>query len=775
MPKKDKKKKGKKGSDAADAVEAVRSAVERTFQATTEGAGVTQKRTRALVDEVANAAARIRETIEDLKILEDVSGLRSEIEGLARRVAALEVRQSKHRSSRSAVAPGAREAHQAQGGRQAQAHREALHRQADGEGGPVQDPRQAVGSREGSSREGARQVGARQARHRLVLTMGAEFRSEKEFRTVMDRIFSMMSEDADMGPKLRDADVPQRFEFTDFDLVVNIRAARDGRGRQPALGVVGRRRLGAEGQDGDVVRDRQPLFPGQGERRDGARPPAHQVGRRRQGRAQPDPDHEADLRPLPCGGRGRVPASGGLNGPTGVTSVDTHGPLALDLAPPEPGNRPGSEWPSGHSQGVAARRTPPAEAAGRIARKRRDHDRGPAAFIFGVMPELTLSEVARRLDVSPATLRRWVKDGIVPLGNGRWTPAAVAHARIVARLRERGHSLDDAARGGALGPARLRLPGGPVPGRRPARGRSPRRRRRSASSPALIERIWTTAGFSSASLERIGEEDLQLLRYMARCSTPGFPLVAFLQLVRVYGQALAQIADAEVKLFHLYVHEPLMRDGVGGLEIAEAMEGLASELLPLASPIMDRVHQRVLQHFVGQDVVGHLETEGGGEELGRLRVAIAFADLAGYTRLTEEAGEEEALDVVERFVEAVEETLPDDARVIKTIGDEVMVVGADASALVDWAVGFQELNAGQAAAAADRHPLGRGALPRRRLLRPRGQPRLAGRRARRGRRGAGDAAGRRGGRRATSRSSRSARSSSRASARPPTCSWRGRR
>jgi hypothetical protein len=58
--------------------------------------------------------------------------------------------------------------------------------------------------------------------------MAAEFRSSKEFRTVMDRIFSMMSEDPDMGPKLRDADVPQRFEFTDVDLVVNIRAARAG-------------------------------------------------------------------------------------------------------------------------------------------------------------------------------------------------------------------------------------------------------------------------------------------------------------------------------------------------------------------------------------------------------------------------------------------------------------------------------------------------------------------------------------------------------------------
>ncbi len=54
------------------------------------------------------------------------------------------------------------------------------------------------------------------------------FKSAEEFREVMDRTFTMMSEDPEMGPKLRDADVPQRFEFSDLDLVVNIRAARDG-------------------------------------------------------------------------------------------------------------------------------------------------------------------------------------------------------------------------------------------------------------------------------------------------------------------------------------------------------------------------------------------------------------------------------------------------------------------------------------------------------------------------------------------------------------------
>jgi hypothetical protein len=58
--------------------------------------------------------------------------------------------------------------------------------------------------------------------------MGATFESPDEVVEVMDQVFAMMSEDPEMGPRLRDADVPQRFEFTDVDLVVNIRAARDG-------------------------------------------------------------------------------------------------------------------------------------------------------------------------------------------------------------------------------------------------------------------------------------------------------------------------------------------------------------------------------------------------------------------------------------------------------------------------------------------------------------------------------------------------------------------
>jgi adenylate cyclase len=309
-------------------------------------------------------------------------------------------------------------------------------------------------------------------------------------------------------------------------------------------------------------------------------------------------------------------------------------------------------------------------------------------------PPPSTAEVARRVDVTPATLRRWVREGVVPVDDGEWTPPAIAHARLVARLRARGHSLDELREASVAG----RLAYGYVEDLfpQPADARTlEEAARETGMPPALIERIWRAAGLSVASLDALSDDDVELLRRMGAVIDAGFPLVAFLQLVGVYGQALAAIADAEVKLFHLYVHEPMMRDGRPQLEIAEAMERLAADLLPLAAPVMERLHERALQHFVSQDVVGHLEAEGGGHELGRVHVTIAFADLAGYTRLTEEAGEEEALDLVERFIAAVQRTLPSDARVIKTIGDAVMVVASDAASLVEWAVRFQAAYAAQ--------------------------------------------------------------------------------
>src|SRR5215217_8055636 len=87
MAKKDSKKSGKKATaGAAEAVEAVRAAVERTFTASAEGA----KSTRGRAKDVTAAANRIREVLED-RVVQELKGLRADIEGLAKRVQALEV------------------------------------------------------------------------------------------------------------------------------------------------------------------------------------------------------------------------------------------------------------------------------------------------------------------------------------------------------------------------------------------------------------------------------------------------------------------------------------------------------------------------------------------------------------------------------------------------------------------------------------------------------------------------------------------------------------
>ncbi len=304
--------------------------------------------------------------------------------------------------------------------------------------------------------------------------------------------------------------------------------------------------------------------------------------------------------------------------------------------------------------------------------------------------ELTLAQVAARAGVSPATVRRWVGKGLVPGYGGSWTPAAVAYVRVVARLRARGHTLAQIKRASdngqlAVGPVENLLRGSE------ARYTLEEAARATGLQPALIERIITTMGLNSLSAEAMSEEDVEIMKYVAAMLAAGLPLVAFLQLARVYGQALAQIADAEVRLIHLYVHEPLMRDGVASVEIAEELEALVSELIPFVVPLMSFVHGRFLADFVEQDMIGHMEADlaDSAPDEGRLRVAIAFADLAGYSRLTVERGDEEALGAVERFVEAVEQTLPVDARVIKTMGDEVMVVASDPVALTAWAVGLQ--------------------------------------------------------------------------------------
>ena len=355
------------------------------------------------------------------------------------------------------------------------------------------------------------------------------------------------------------------------------------------------------------------------------------------------------------------------------------------------------------------------------------------------------------------------------LDRGRRGPGPGGRADARARPLARG-----AAARGPRRPARLRLRRGPAPGHR----------ERAVTRAEAAERDRARGGADRArdapARHADGARgDARPSRTSRRSSTwrevlgAGFPLVALLQLVRVYAQSIRKIAEAEVRLFHLYVHEPLIRQGVDALEMAEEMEGLAAR--PAAADLAaDGVHPPALPALLHR--AGRRRPHGGRlrRRCGRwagCTMAFCFVDLTGFTRYTEEEGDEEALDLVERFVETVEATLPAEALIVKTIGDEVMIVSPDPVTLTEWAVGFLDPVPG-APAAAGRDPLRARRLPRRRLLRHRRQPHPPGRRPGARRRGDGDDArsSTRSATRPTSSSSRSAGSSSRASRSRSSCS-----
>src|SRR4051794_10764388 len=311
------------------------------------------------------------------------------------------------------------------------------------------------------------------------------------------------------------------------------------------------------------------------------------------------------------------------------------------------------------------------------------------------MPDqrISLSEAVRRSGVPASTLKRWAAERIVPVRRGRWTATAAAQARVGARVRDRGYSLEDLRSAGREGRLAFGFTEELFAGEEAGEAISVATvAEQTGMEPELIERILVILGTPKGQQHRLTAADAAALRHCARVLAAGLPLVAFLQLVRVYVQSMRRIADAEVRLFHLYVHEPLIRDAVPELEMAAEMGDLAADILPLAAPLTEYLHNRYLRFFIEQDVVGHMESELDANtaeiELGQVTMTLCFIDLTGFTRYTEEEGDMEALDVIENFVETVESTLPREATIVKTIGDEVMVVSPDAASLTEWAVEF---------------------------------------------------------------------------------------
>jgi adenylate cyclase len=124
-----------------------------------------------------------------------------------------------------------------------------------------------------------------------------------------------------------------------------------------------------------------------------------------------------------------------------------------------------------------------------------------------------------------------------------------------------------------------------------------------------------------------------------------------------------------------------LRPGATELELAQALEALTQRAEPILSPMVDALLRLALRHSVETEAINAVERSAGTLP-GAREVAVAFADLVGFTRLGEQISPEELGVIATRLAELARDVVASPVQFVKSIGDAVMLVCADPHTLL---------------------------------------------------------------------------------------------
>ena len=173
------------------------------------------------------------------------------------------------------------------------------------------------------------------------------------------------------------------------------------------------------------------------------------------------------------------------------------------------------------------------------------------------------------------------------------------------------------------------------------------------------------------------EDDLEAAERMKAILDAGFPVEEMLRNARVVGMATARVAEANREL----VVRNLTSPGDNERDVADRLVGMAEFLLPLGTEFLDYAFQANLLELIKRDVIGAADL-AAGDIGGVVERTVCFADLVEFTSLGEEIAPEELGAVVGHFEELATSIVAPPVRLVKTIGDAVMLVSAEAEPLV---------------------------------------------------------------------------------------------
>jgi adenylate cyclase len=317
-----------------------------------------------------------------------------------------------------------------------------------------------------------------------------------------------------------------------------------------------------------------------------------------------------------------------------------------------------------------------------------------------VTEDVPIAELARRTGEAASTLAEWCALGLIGGVAGRSLAGDVERVWLIQSLLARGVGVDDIAHAlGQHGDLVERFVEQWL-ARDDAGYPLEEAAARVGVEPAVVRRLSESAGLPDLQ-GRWTDDDLGALRALKTALDGGFPDEGLVQVLRVYGDALGRVADAEIRLFHVYVHQRLRQEGLSGDELMDATEAAGGPLRDLVEPTVLYFHRKAWERAQRDDLVTHLAEAAGLwptiDASGRLPAAVVFVDLSGFTPLTAAMGDVAAAGVVERFAVIVRQVVGrSPGQVVKQIGDGFLLLFPDAGSAVRCSVALEQRVSGEA-------------------------------------------------------------------------------
>jgi adenylate cyclase len=173
------------------------------------------------------------------------------------------------------------------------------------------------------------------------------------------------------------------------------------------------------------------------------------------------------------------------------------------------------------------------------------------------------------------------------------------------------------------------------------------------------------------------EADVEAAKQIKAFADAGLPEEQMLEISRVLGVAMAQVAAANRAM----IGELLFRPGDTERDLGIKFARAAEQLIPLLGPTLTYTHNLHLRSQISSDVIGRAELQSGSLT-GSIDVTICFADLVGFTKLGERVEVEQLGAVAGRLGEIATATVEPPVRVVKLIGDAVMLAAPEPEPVV---------------------------------------------------------------------------------------------